>query len=408
MSGLRVSIALAVLVVATAAVLSAEDSSAAPPAQAPDIGAIVASVEQQSIEEHIDHLSNTIGPRSAFAQPEALQAAADYVEDELTALGYAVTLDPVTHEGATFPNVVGVHEGTTCPERVFVVGAHYDSVAATPGADDNASGVAGMLEIARALTDTSLPATVWFASFTMEENGLVGGVHMAVEEYGAGTPIVGMYSLEMLGYTTPEANFIAVIGNEASVRLVDAFERAAGSYVPELPYGAGAVPGNGETLPDVRRSDHAPFWDMGYQALMVTDTAGFRNPNYHQPTDTIDTLDMPFATNVTKAMLATTVEYLTHDGDGDGQPDACSGPLAATPTPLPTPTTTPLPTATATDVPPVGGIAELPKVGSLGAEAAGRAGRDYAAVIAMLGGLAAVASVFGGAVWVSRRRRRHL
>jgi hypothetical protein len=288
---------------------------------------------------------------------------------------------------------------------VFVVGAHYDSVPESPGADDDASGVAGMLEMARALADTPLPATVWFTGFTMEENGLIGSRHMAVEAYGAGTPIVGMYSLEMLGYTAPEAGFIAVIGNEASARLVDAFERAADSYVPELAYGAGTVPGNGEEQPDVRRSDHAPFWDMGYQALMATDTANFRNPNYHQPTDTIDTLDFVFATNVTKAMLATTVDYLTHDGDGDGQPDACYAPLAATPTVPPTATASPTASPTPTEAPPVGGVVELPNVGRSGLDATDPARRDDGVAVAMLGGLVAAAMVVGGTAWVVLKQR---
>ncbi len=401
MNRMRVAIALGLLV-AVAAALWAGISTAAPPTGSPDIAALVDRIDQQELYDHIDAIDE---PRSAFGEPEALQAAADYVAGQLTDFGYPVTLDPVTYGDATFPNVVGVQEGTTCPERVFVVGAHYDSVSAGPGADDDASGVAGMLEMARALADTPLPATVWFTGFTMEENGLIGGHHMAVEAYGDGTPIVGMYSLEMLGYTTPEADFIAVIGNEASVRLVDAFTRAADSYVPELAYGAGTVPGNGEEYPHVRRSDHAPFWDMGYQALMVTDTANFRNPNYHQPTDTIDTLDFVFATNVTKAMLATTVDYLTHDGDGDGQPDVCSGPLAATPTVPPTATASPTASPTPTEAPPVGGVVELPNVGRSGADATDRARSDYDLLVVALGSAAAAGAIAGGAAWVALRRR---
>lgn len=402
-------LALPALVAPLIAVLLLHTSSAAPPAQTPDIAALIARVDQQRLRDHIDAIDE---PRSAFVQPAALQAAADYVEAQLQTFGYTVTLDPVTFNDATFPNVIAVHEGAVCPERVFVVGAHYDSVSTTPGADDDASGVAGMLEIARALADTSLPATVWFTGFTMEELGLVGSYHMAQQEVERGTPIVGMFSLEMIGYTVPDADFIAVIGNEASVRLVDSFNRALETYVPDLASVAFMVPGNGETVPDTRRSDHAPFWDAGYQALLVTDTANLRNPNYHQPTDTLDTLDLSFATNVTKAMLATTVDYLTYDGNGDGQPDACAGPLIATATPTPTvtPTSSGTPTAatpTATSFPLVGGIAELPAVGGWGLDAPGSPRRDHDMLAALVASGTVGAVALGSAAWIAQRWHRH-
>jgi len=298
----------------------------------------VARIDQARLRDHIDAIDE---PRSALDQPDALLAAAGYLQAQLETFGYPVTLDPVSAEDATFPNVIGVHEGTTCPERVFIVGAHYDSVSDTPGADDDASGVAAMLEIARALADTPLPATVWFTGFTLEEVGLVGSRQMADQAAEAGTPIVGVFSLEMIGYTTEAGNFIVFLGNEASARLLDSFARARERYVPDLPAAGLRLLGNGEEQPDSRRSDHAPFWDAGYQALLITDTAEFRNPNYHEPTDTLDTLDLAFAARVTKAALAATVDYLTYDGDADGQPDACTGPLAATPTPTPTPSAQP-------------------------------------------------------------------
>ncbi len=365
----RLPSALALLIsVAALAILFAHASRTAEAGT--DIAALVASIDQQRIRDHIDAIDE---PRNAFAEPGQLQATVDYVQGQLASFGYPVTLDPVTFGSATFPNIIGVQEGTSCPERVFIVGAHYDSVSVTPGADDDASGVAGMLEIARALAGVPLPATVWFTGFTMEEDGLVGSRHMAQQEAASGTPIVGMFSLEMIGYTIPEQGLdsIVVLGNDASVRLVDAFKRAQDSYVPDLRVAAGTVPGNGETIPDVRRSDHAPFWDAGYQGMIVTDTANFRNPNYHQPTDTLDTLDLAFATNVTKALLATTVDYLTYDGNGDGQADACTGPLAATPTASPTPgaatpgTPSGAPTATPASVLPDSGTGPASEDGSL-------------------------------------------
>ncbi len=328
----NIRLALFILVVAGmfAASLTGPASFAGP--DRPDIAALVDRVEQERLRAHVDAIDE---PRNAFDQPEALQRTAGYVQGELEDYGYPVRLEPVSFSDATFPNLIAVQEGTSCSERVFIVGAHYDSVRDTPGADDNASGVAAMLEIARSLADTPLPATVWFTGFTMEENGLVGSFNMAMDAAEAGLEIVGMMSLEMVGYTTEEGDFIVVLGNTASVRLTGAYRRAQEYYVPDLPIAILNLLGNGEEQPDSRRGDHAPFWDRGYQAMMVTDTANFRNPNYHEPTDTIDTLDFAFMTNVTRAMLATTVEYLTYDGDADGQPDACSGPLIATPTATP-------------------------------------------------------------------------
>lgn len=335
-TNIRLVLILLVVGVMFAVFLTGPASHAGP--DSPDIAALVDRVEQERLREHVDAIDE---PRNAFAQPEALQRTADYIQGALEGYGYPVRLEPVTFSDATSPNIIAVQEGASCSERVFIVGAHYDSVDVTPGADDDASGVAAMLEIARVLADTRLPATVWFTGFTMEENGLVGSFNMAQDAADAGLEIVGMYSLEMIGYTTEESDFIVILGNTASVRLTDAYRRAQEAHVPELPSVIANVPGNGEEQRDSRRSDNAPFWDRGYQAMMVTDTANFRNPNYHEPSDTIDTLDFDFMTDVAKAMLATTVEYLTYDGDGDGEADACSGPLIATPTDTPLATAAP-------------------------------------------------------------------
>lgn len=330
--------------IAFAVPVTAQDAAA----QSPDPAALVASVEESTIREHIEAIDE---PRDPFEQPEALAAAGDYIEQQLASYGLDVTREDVEFDGETSPNIIGVRRGDVCPERVFIVGSHYDSVNDTPGADDDASGVAGMLAIAEALQDTPLPATVWFTAFTFEEAGIIGSAHLAAQARDDNVPAVGMFSLEMIGYTDAESKFILVLGNQASTRLVDAFDRAHAAYVPELEKVTLLAEGNGETSPDTRRSDHAPFWDAGYQALLVTDTANFRNPNYHEPTDTIDTLDLPFATNVTRAMLATTIEHLTYDADANGQPDVCTAPLIATPTavpaaPAPTSTPAPLPATT--------------------------------------------------------------
>ena len=390
----RIGTLAALALIATVVTTHSLDSSvAAPVAQTPDITALVNSVDQQRITDHVAAIDE---PRNALGQPAQLLTTADYLEAQLSSFGYPVTLDPVTFNATTFPNVIGVHQGTVCPERVFIVGAHYDSVSTTPGADDDASGTAAMLEIARVLAGTPLPATVWFTGFTLEENGLLGSKHMAQQEAAAGTEVVGMLSLEMIGYTTATEDPIIVLGNEASIRLVESFIRVHATYLPGV---TGMVPGNGEATPAVRRSDHAPFWDAGYQAVIVTDGGPARNPNYHQPTDTIDTLDLLFATNVTKAMLATTVDYLTFDGDGDSEPDACTGPLSATATPIPAAT----PTATATPEP-VGGIAELPETDRTELETPASASDSWV-VLTGIAAASAGAIMLGATAWLAQRRR---
>ena len=217
-----------------------------------------------------------------------------------------------------------------------------------------------------------------------------------------------MLSLEMIGYTTATEDTVVFIGNDASIRLVDSFLRVYATYLPAV---TGTVPGNGEESPDIRRSDHAPFWDAGYQAVIVSDFGPFRNPNYHLATDTIDTLDLPFLTNVTKAILATTVDYLTYDGDGDNEPDACAGPLSATatPTPVATPPATATLTAAATSTATptaelVDGI-EPPETGRRELETPASASDSWAA----LTGIAAAsvgAIMLGATAWLAQRRRR--
>ena len=289
-----------------------------------------------------NHIAEIQGPRLGTgneAQRAKLDDVAGYIHDQLAGDGLTVSEGPVTYSGYTFPNIVGTLRGTRCPETTFIVGAHYDSVAAGPGADDNASGVAGMLEIARLLSGRSFDASIDFVAFPFEENGLIGSSRMAGDARDADRELAGVLVLEMIGYTCdepgcqrypegvppprPAGDFILVVGNTASAPLLNRFSVAAASAVPSLPLIPLEVAGNGEALPDVRRSDHAPFWDTGYQALMISDTANFRNPNYHKASDSLDTLDLAFAADVANAVAATIEQRLTADEDGNGLADVC-------------------------------------------------------------------------------------
>jgi hypothetical protein len=287
------------------------------------------------------------GPRHGLgteAEKTKLAEVATYIHDEFAALGLSVQDQPVTYQGETFPNVIGSLAGTVCPDTSFIVGAHYDTVGASPGADDNASGVAGVLETARVLSSESFPATIEFVAFSFEEDGLIGSELMASEASAGGKDIAGVLVMDMIGYYTEEpgsqtypegfppgypdtGDFIGVIGNTASHSLLKTFLGAAASAVPGLATESLGLPGNGGSPSDTWRSDHASFWDAGYEALLITDTAWSRNPNTHQPTDTLDTLDLDFAADVANALVAAVVESLDDPGS------VCAGVPTSTPTP---------------------------------------------------------------------------
>jgi aminopeptidase YwaD len=203
----------------------------------------------------------------------------------------------------------------------LLVGAHYDTVMATPGADDNASALAVVLEVADRLRQSELTRPVWLVAFCLEEEGLLGSRAFSAQLKKAGQPLCGAIILECVGYASQEpgsqrtppgipisiptmGNFLGIIGNEASRDLIAVVERGARRVSSTVPTLALAVPARGEALPDVRRSDHAAFWDEGYPAVMLTDTANFRNPHYHQSSDTIDTLDLAFIEGVSGIVMA--------------------------------------------------------------------------------------------------------
>lgn len=204
-------------------------------------------------------------------------------------------------------------------EGLIIIGAHFDSVEDTPGADDNASGVAVLLEAARLLANVKLRSQVLFCAFNLEEQNMMGSTHFAKKLRAAGTKVSAMISLEMVGFTDSRpggqkypigfrwfypdrGNFIGLVGNWRSASLLRKFSRLL-RQVPGLPVETLTVLGNGFLIPQVRLSDHSPFWDLGYPALLVTDTAFFRNPHYHGPSDTLETLDLDFLARVCEGVV---------------------------------------------------------------------------------------------------------
>ncbi|MEI6408160.1 MAG: M28 family peptidase [Bacteroidota bacterium] len=235
--------------------------------------------------------------------------------------------------GYTGRNIIGTNRGTAQAEKVVVVDAHYDSVSNAPGADDNGSGTVGVWEIARLLSRYPAKKSLRFIGFDLEESGLIGSIKYVTNGIPAGDQIDAVLNFEMIGYYSeapftqelpagfdllfPDAytqvvtnqnrgDFLTNVGNAYSASLTAQLQAAATQYVPALKVISLNVPGNGQLAADLRRSDHAPFWDGGFKALMLTDGANFRNHCYHTPSDTLDgKLSFTFMSNVVKATLAT-------------------------------------------------------------------------------------------------------
>ncbi len=265
-------------------------------------------------------LAGAIGPRTPRLGHSLARAEA-HVAGAFEAAGLLVERRPYRFFGHEVANLVGVPPSSRAATHWYLVGAHYDSVAGTPGADDNASAVAVMLELARRLADCPLPLR--FVAFTMEEPPAFGTPWQGSRRFcremrRRGERTMGAIVLEMVGFTAPvqpypavlrgrgypaTGGFIGVIGDRASQSFTErlvAGMKAAGT----VPVESLIVPLRGWLLPIARLSDHASFWDRGWPAVMVTDTAFLRNPNYHRPTDRPETLDYPFMAGVTDALEA--------------------------------------------------------------------------------------------------------
>lgn len=278
----------------------------------PTLDQIAEVVSESGARRHLERL---VGPRDPFDGHARLEAAADYIADVFRGFGLQLVEDRFRCEGRWYRNLVASLQGSSCDGQVLVV-AHYDTVPESPGADDNASGVAGLLEAARALARHRFKRDLVFVAFALEEYGNPGSLHYAQQARACGAAIAGVFDLEMIGYTGPVqtappgvaapavGDFIGVVGNQRSEGLVSLFKGGAARVAPSLPVQSLVVEGNGENLPLVRLSDHAPFWDAGYPAVMITDTAFLRNPHYHLRTDTLDTLDLPFLRQVAAATAA--------------------------------------------------------------------------------------------------------
>jgi Zn-dependent M28 family amino/carboxypeptidase len=252
-------------------------------------------------------------PRHLHWNRLGLLAVRSYIRDALAALG------PVEDHGFDEGQGEGINLILRLPGRndelePLLVGAHYDGPLQSIGADDNASGIAALLLLAERWSEEAPKRPVWIVAFDQEEWGMLGSTALARELRRSRRKLQLMVSLEMLAYTAEKqtypipamrqvygdrGDFIAVVGNTGAARFLPGLARQMGEHVftKVLP-----VPNAGRSMPDVRLSDHSPFWDAGYDAVMVTDTSYMRNPHYHRMSDTIDTLDIDFLAAVTEAL----------------------------------------------------------------------------------------------------------
>lgn len=273
-----------------------------------------------SLEHHVKRLAGEIGERNMF-NLHALRAAAEYIRAELQQQGWTVQAHTYAVEGRPCDNLAVEMPGTTNAGEIVLIGAHYDSVLGSPGANDNASGVAALLELARHFAGRPTGRTLRFVAFVNEEPPFFWTHRMGSRVYARacrarGERIAAMLSLETIGFYSDEkgsqrypfplglfyphtGDFIAFVGNLSSRRLV---RRAIATFRARVPFPSegAAVPG---WIPGVGWSDHWSFWKEGYPAIMVTDTAPYRYPHYHAGTDTPNHVDYDRLARVTLGLI---------------------------------------------------------------------------------------------------------
>lgn len=274
----------------------------------------------ERLKAHVYKLSHEIGERGLFKY-DNLNKAAEYITGEFRSFGYEVDFQKYNIRNRIFKNIIVTKIGNRKPGEVIILGAHYDSMR-NPGADDNASAVAGLLETAKIFSGKPTGRTIKFIAFTNEEPPLFKKKSMGSKVYAKAArenedDIKGALILEMIGYFSNKprsqrhpfglnlfypkiGNFIGIIGNAKSKRLirymVSSFRRAT-----DLPVERVVAP---DIVIGIGMSDDWSFWKEGYPAVMITDTAYFRNPHYHKKSDTYDTLDYKSMAEVTKGVAA--------------------------------------------------------------------------------------------------------
>ncbi len=264
-----------------------------------------------------NHLVEIVRERDPYIASGGHFFVKQYLRQELSQWGEVETHE-FRVEGKSYENLIlnlpSANQSNLPP---ILIGAHYDAVPGTPGADDNGTAVAVLLELASVFATKPAKYPLRLVAFDLEESGLLGSTAYAEALRSAKQPLRLMISLEMLGYCDrtegsqsyppglkyfypSRGDFIALVGNLTTIPTLIRLSRRIRKYTPCEWLG---VFNSGKLVSQTRLSDHSPFWDRGYSALMVTDTAFLRNPHYHQPSDTIETLDLNFLTGVCQGLI---------------------------------------------------------------------------------------------------------
>jgi Zn-dependent M28 family amino/carboxypeptidase len=267
---------------------------------------------QHRLRDHLQHITRDRDPYFATAGHFYVQ---HYIQTQWAEWGKTDS-HTFRHRGQTHRNLI-LNLPSTSSRPPILIGAHYDTVPGSPGADDNGTGIAVLLELARLLATDPPRHPIRLVAFDLEELGWVGSQHYATQLHQNGQRLRLMICLEMLGYCdrTPhsqrypaglerlypnQGDFIALVGNLRALPDLLSLSRTLrriGTPCEWLPAGH-----RGLIVPATRRSDHVPFWDLGYRAVMVTDTADLRNPHYHRASDRLETIDLPFLTGVCQGL----------------------------------------------------------------------------------------------------------
>ena len=281
---------------------------------------------ERQLRAHVDMLAGEIGERNVFRYPQ-LVSAAEYIKKTLSESGYEVARQGYDVSGQACENIEAEVRGTDRPDEIVLIGAHYDSVKGSPGANDNATGVAAILALAGAFAQNPAPRTLRFVAFANEEPPFFQGRHMGSRVYAKrsrqrGEHIILMVSLETIGYYSNESgsqryvfplhffypstgNFIAFVSNVENGQLVRQLVGAFRRHT-SFPSEGAALWG---WLPGVGWSDHWAFWKEGFPAVMVTDTALFRDPAYHTSKDTPKNIHYEHFARVVSGLQAVIAEF---------------------------------------------------------------------------------------------------
>jgi len=294
-----------------------------------DIQSIVDQVDTMNLYQDLQWLS---GKRDHGTNVQHLLDVRDSITNRFNSWNFEVSTQDFTLISKSGVNVIGRKAGVVEDSITYINDAHYDGVPIAPAADDNGSGVVGFLEVARILAPYNFRNNIRFIGFDREEDGLLGSLSYVntggIEKW---EEIAGVFNFEMIGYyserpnsqTTPvgfdiifpdayaalvaddfKGNFITNVACDSSLWIRAKYDSITSIFVPELKVISIVAPGNGTATVDLRRSDHAPFWDVSIQALMLTDGANFRNLNYHTATDVSDSLNFGFMGDNVKAVVA--------------------------------------------------------------------------------------------------------